>query len=157
MVGHGKIRTAVVALAAVLWLVPSARGHADELRTAPLDIVTAKGQTYRFTVEIADTASEREHGLMGRTDLAISAGMLFEFPESAVVAFWMKDTPIPLDMLFVDQDGRIVHIAQRAVPYDYTPISSLVPVTEVLEVNGGTADRLGIHDGDKIVLPPAKP
>jgi uncharacterized membrane protein (UPF0127 family) len=157
MVGHGKHLTAALALAALLWLVPTARGQADELRTVPLDIVTAKGQTYRFTVEIADTAAAREHGLMGRTDLAARAGMLFEFPESDVVAFWMKDTPIPLDMLFIDKDGRIVHIAERTVPYDFTPISSLGPVTRVLEVNGGTSDQLGIHDGDKIVLPPAQP
>ena len=157
MVGQGRHLAAVFAFAGLLWMVPTAPGRADELRTASLDIVTAKGPSYRFTVEIADTPAEREHGLMGRTDLAARAGMLFEFPESDVVAFWMKDTPIPLDMLFIDKDGRVAHIAERAVPFDLTPISSLVPVTEVLELNGGTADKLGIREGDKVALAPGTP
>jgi len=143
-----------LALAALVGL---ASARAQALPTSTLDIVTAAGKTYRFEVEIAATEETRAHGLMGRDSLAPDAGMLFEFPESAVEAFWMKDTLIPLDMLFIDKTGRIVHIAERAVPYDETPISSVVPVTGVLELNGGTVDRLKIRDGDRVVQSFFKP
>ena len=126
---------------------------AADLPTAPLTIVTSDGVAHPFTVEIAATPETREHGLMDRPSMASDAGMLFEFPDSELVAFWMKDTLIPLDMLFIDRNGRIVHIAERAIPLDLTPISSVEPVTAVLELNGGTASRLKIATGDKIVHP----
>jgi uncharacterized membrane protein (UPF0127 family) len=124
---------------------------AAELPTAPLDIVTADGKSHHFTVEIADTPDERETGLMNREQLAADAGMLFDFKAPEDVAFWMKNTLIPLDMLFIDQSGHIVNIAERTVPNSLVPIGSVKPVRAVLEVNGGTAARLGIKPGDKIL------
>ncbi len=121
------------------------------LATSPLEIVAADGKTHHFTVEIADTEETREQGLMFRERLGPDAGMLFDFKEPLEVAFWMKNTPIPLDMLFIDRGGRIVSIAERTVPYSLTPIGAGQPVLAVLELNGGTASRLGIKPGDKVI------
>jgi uncharacterized membrane protein (UPF0127 family) len=87
---------------------------------------------------------------MFRTALAPNAGMLFLYPGEQPVSFWMKNTLIPLDMLFLKADGRIAHIAHKAVPMDETPIDSGAAVKAVLEVNGGTANALGIKEGDRV-------
>jgi hypothetical protein len=94
---------------------------------------------------------------MYRKSLAANAGMLFVYPDEQPVAFWMKNTLIPLDMLFLKADGSIAHIARNAVPFDETPIESGAAVKAVLEVKGGTADALGIKEGDRVEsaeLPP---
>ncbi|HYB09553.1 MAG TPA: DUF192 domain-containing protein [Alphaproteobacteria bacterium] len=127
--------------------------HAAELPTSSLTIVTGEGKQLSFTVELANTPAEREMGLMFRSSLAPDAGMLFDFKEPQIVAFWMKNTLIPLDMLFIDKTGRIVRIVERAVPGSLTPISSGEPVLAVLEVNSGTASRLEIHTGDIVDHP----
>ncbi len=87
---------------------------------------------------------------MYRKALAPDAGMLFVFPETQTATFWMKNTLIPLDMLFIAGDGRVADIHERAVPLSEATISSKVPVRAVLELNGGTALRLGIHEGDVV-------
>ena len=87
---------------------------------------------------------------MFRKSLAPNAGMLFLYPDEQPVAFWMKNTLIPLDMLFLKADGSIVQIAHNAVPLDETPIPSNQPVQAVLEVNGGVAAALGIKEGDRV-------
>jgi hypothetical protein len=106
-------------------------------------------------VELATTPAEREQGLMFRKSLAPNAGMLFLYPNEQQVAFWMKNTLIPLDMLFLKTDGSIARIAHDAVPLDETPIPSNAEVRAVLEVNGGTAAALGIKEGDKVDYPTA--
>jgi uncharacterized membrane protein (UPF0127 family) len=123
------------------------------LPTSPLVIKSADGTEHRFTVELANTPAERERGLMFRESLPPDAGMLFDFQKPHVVAFWMKNTLIPLDMLFIGGDGRIRRIAERAVPLSLTPISSGVPVQAVLELNSGTAARLKLKPGDRVVHP----
>jgi len=120
-----------------------------KLRTEPLEIVTAKGAA-RFTVEIADTDETRDRGLMYRTSLRPDAGMLFDFKTPQAVAFWMRNTLIPLDMLFIDKDGWIINIAEQARPHDETPIPSRGIVLGVLEIAGGRAAELGIEPGDKV-------
>ena len=90
---------------------------------------------------------------MFRTSLAPDAGMLFIYPQPTVATMWMKNTLIPLDMLFVDIRGRIVNIRQRAVPQSLDVISAAAPVRAVIELNGGTAARLGIEPGDKVLHP----
>lgn len=100
-----------------------------------------------FSVEIADDAQERALGLMGRSRLASSAGMLFVYPAPAPLSFWMRNTLIPLDMIFIDATGRVVSIHSEARPLDETPISSAVPAQFVLEINGGLARRLGLVPG----------
>ena len=114
-----------------------------------LTIDTAKGAEH-FTVELATTPAQRELGLMYRQALPPDAGMLFIYPDEESVAFWMKNTLSPLDMLFIGADGHIRRIAERAVPLSETPIPSVDPVEAVLEVNGGTVERLGIRQGDLV-------
>ncbi|ATQ42803.1 hypothetical protein CSW64_10480 [Caulobacter mirabilis] len=115
----------------------------------PLSIETAKGPVV-FRVEIADDDAERERGLMYRTALAPDRGMLFVFDETAPRAFWMKNTYIPLDILYIGGDGRIVSIAARAEPFNETPIPSRSPARGVLEIYGGRAAELGIQVGDRV-------
>ncbi len=117
-----------------------------------LDIVTETGRV-EFTIEIADTAAARQTGLMHRHSMPATHGMLFDFEATQPVSMWMKNTFIPLDMLFVAADGTIINIIKRAVPLTLTPRQSAAPVRAVLELNGGTADRLGIRPGDRLLHP----
>lgn len=112
--------------------------------------IESQGQRHRFMVELADTDERRMIGLMFRTQMAPDAGMLFDFKRDEPVAMWMRNTLIPLDMLFIARDGRIVNIGERAVPRSETTIMSQGPVRFVLELNGGTAARLGIRAGDRV-------
>ena len=121
----------------------------QSLRTEPLSIITPHGESH-FTVEIADTYRTREIGLMCRTHLAPDRGMLFDFKQTQTVVFWMKNTLIPLDMVFIAEDGRIVSIARRALPMDETPIPSAGPILGVLEIAAGRADALGLQPGERV-------
>ncbi|SFM24872.1 DUF192 domain-containing protein [Shimia aestuarii] len=107
----------------------------------------------RFNVEVADTERARAIGLMYRERLPRSAGMLFVYEETGPVSFWMRNTLIPLDMLFVDQFGVISHIHHDAVPLDETPIPGGRAVRYVLEINGGLAKALGISVGSEMRHP----
>ncbi|WP_417807477.1 DUF192 domain-containing protein [Thioclava sp.] len=118
-----------------------------------LAILRHDGQLSQFNVEIAATPAERAQGLMGRTHLPSSAGMLFVYPDAREVSFWMHDTPLPLDILYIDATGRVAKIARNAKPYDDTPIPSGAPVQYVLEINGGLAARLGISEGSQLAHP----
>ena len=109
--------------------------------------------TARFTVELALTPQDQSRGLMFRDSMPRMAGMLFVYDEEQEVAFWMRNTLIPLDMIFVDQAGTVVRVHDEAVPGDETPIPSGAPTTAVLEINGGLADRLGIEAGDVLRSP----
>ncbi len=129
----------------------AAAGNAEPLQTfekSSLVIQTATGPK-RFEVELATTPAQEEQGLMYRQRLAPDAGMLFDFGDTAPRAFWMKNTLIPLDMLFI-ADGRIVDIHERAVPLSEDVIPSRVPARAVLELNGGTVSHLGIKIGDVV-------
>jgi len=134
-------------------LAPSAwalQPPAHPLKSEPAEIVTRSG-VKRFRVEIADTAATREYGLMKRRHLAADHGMLFDFKTPQPVAFWMKDTLIPLDMLFIARDGRIVSIARNATPMSETPIPSQGVILGVLEIRGGRAAEIGAQPGDRVV------
>ena len=121
--------------------------------TSSLAIQTSDGKSHSFKIELASSPDERAQGLMFRRSLAADAGMLFDFGRSEPVAMWMKNTLIPLDMLFIDIDGTVVNIAQRTVPGSLTPIPSAKPVRFVLELPGGSASRLAIKPGDKFRHP----
>ena len=139
---------------ALLLLVPAhaARAQLQQFPTAPLTIVTASGP-HKFTVEVATTPAQMEQGLMFRRSLAPDAGMLFDYGQPSPAMMWMKNTLIPLDMLFVDAQGRIVNIHERAVPGSLATIAAAAPVRATIELNGGTAARLGIRPGDKVIFP----
>ena len=117
-----------------------------------LVIETEKGR-HEFNVELALTQAEQMQGLMFRRRLAADAGMLFYHQRDLEARMWMRNTFLPLDMLFVAADGRIVHIAERTVPKSLTPISAGQPVRAVLEVNAGTVRRLAIKPGDRLIHP----
>ncbi len=121
-------------------------------KTSTLTIDTQAGPQ-RFVIELALTPQEQEQGLMFRPALAADAGMLFDFGTVRPAVFWMKNTLIPLDMLFIAADGHIADIHERAVPLSETTIAAKVPVRAVLEVNGGTVARLGIKLGDVVHHP----
>ena len=114
-----------------------------------LTIVT-RSRAIKFDVEMALTEPQREHGLMFRKELGPYEGMLFDFYHDQKVSFWMKNTLIPLDMLFIAGDGTIRHIFANAKPLSTDTIPSEYPVRAVLEINGGTAALLGIKPGDKV-------
>ena len=135
-------------IAAALVLVFGGRSAlAVELET--LTIVTDKGR-YNFRVELADTPQTREMGLMYREKLPSDQGMLFEFKRTEMQSFWMKNTYIPLDIIFVERSGRIARIARSARPRSLIPISSRTPVWAVLELNGGLTSLLGIRVGHRV-------
>lgn len=117
-----------------------------------VDLRGAWGQA-RFTVEIADTDAARAQGLMHRDYLPRSAGMLFVYDAPGSPAFWMKNTLIALDMLFVDPSGVVRHIHHDAIPHDTTPIPGGENVLMVLEINGGLSRRLGIAEGSEMRHP----
>lgn len=149
---------------AALLLLVSACDHAagtqsNENATAPAKTVTVTIQSgngaHVFTVETARTAAEQEQGLMFRTDIAENGGMLFApyppgggLPQRAT--FWMKNTPSPLDIIFIRANHTVARIAENAVPFDESPIASGEPVSAVLELKGGRASALGIAEGDKV-------
>ena len=120
--------------------------------TAELTIVTGSGP-HKFKVEVATTPAQLEQGLMFRKKLAPDAGMIFDFKAPQPAMMWMKNTLIPLDMLFVDGEGRIVSLHERAVPGSLETIGSGAPVRAIIELNGGTAARLGIKPGDRVLFP----
>jgi uncharacterized membrane protein (UPF0127 family) len=113
-------------------------------------IVTQQGREITFEVEIADTPAKRELGLQYRRELAADRGMIFLFPHEAEQTFWMKNTPIPLDMIFINSNRRIVGIAEEAVPFTLDPRSVSRPSQFVLEINGGLSKRYGIQAGDSV-------
>ena len=124
----------------------------ESFPTGELTIVSASGP-HKFKVEIAATPGQMQQGLMFRSSLAADAGMLFDYGHPMPAMMWMKNTLIPLDMLFVDSQGRIVNIRERAVPGSLDTIAAAAPVRATIELNGGTAARLGIKPGDRVLHP----
>jgi len=135
----------MIRIALMAWL--SAQGaSAADCQPDRLDLRWTGG-TAQFQVEIARNDSERARGLMYRTSLGADRGMIFVYDSPRPVAFWMKNTLIPLDMLFIAADGRVLHVAENATPLSEVPIPSGGPVQFVLEVAGGTAHSRGITAG----------
>lgn len=150
-------RTLVLAAAMIIPLAagacraetPAPAAVAAAVVTEPLAIDTARG-TVAFKVEIADSDAEREQGLMYRTTLAPDAGMLFRWDRAAPRAFWMKNTYIPLDIIYIGANGRIISIAAMTEPFSEEPIPSQGAALGVLEIAGGRAAELGIDIGDQV-------
>lgn len=141
-----KLLTAI----AVIFFVAACSAGEDRL-----ELNTSTG-TYAFSIEIADSDSERARGLMFRQQLAPDAGMLFDFGEERPVAFWMQNTFIPLDMIFISADGVVKTIHEMAIPQDTTAIPSGVPVRFVFEIPGGRAKEIGLAVGDTLSHPRVK-
>jgi uncharacterized protein len=140
------------AFAFVLILVNSIGVTAQGAESDSLEIVTSTGP-HAFQIEIANNDATRERGLMDRRYMAADHGMLFEFDREAPVAFWMKNTYIPLDMVFIAPSGVVTHIVANAEPLSERVIPSGGPCIAVLELNGGTAASIGLKVGDKVHHP----
>ncbi|HEY1096802.1 MAG TPA: DUF192 domain-containing protein [Alphaproteobacteria bacterium] len=140
----------ILATALLLLVTPLAGCGKTTPSSTAISIRGADGVSYDFDVEIADEFRELEHGLMERQSMPPNHGMIFLFPKNDIVRFWMKNTPLFLDMLFIAEDGHIAKIHHKARPYDESLISSGVPVRAVLEINGGMAKQLGLKEGDKL-------
>ena len=139
----------MLGVAAALLLALYAAVPAQAAGEAKLEIVTKAG-VRAFVVELATNDAERERGLMFRKELPEGRGMLFDFQEERPVSFWMRNTYVPLDMIFIRGDGRILSIAENTKPLSDALIPSGGPVRAVLEVIGGTARKLGIAPGDRV-------
>lgn len=124
----------------------------EQAHAATLSVLEIAGPsgTRRFMVEVAKTNEERAKGLMFRQHMPEDRGMLFDFMREEPVAMWMRNTYIPLDMLFIRADGIVHHIHQRAEPLNETTLDSRGPVRYVLEINGGLASKLGLKPGDRV-------
>ena len=116
----------------------------------PIVIETGKG-SFSYRAEVAATPAEQQRGLMYRQEMARDRGMLFPFPAPRVASFWMKNTYLPLDMIFIAADGRIDSIAADTVPLTAQSYRSHGPVTAVLELNAGEAERIGARAGDRVI------
>jgi uncharacterized membrane protein (UPF0127 family) len=127
-----------------------AEAEVDAVYTEKVTIKKQSGGKHVFTLEIADTPIDIQIGLMHRTSMPRDHGMLFLFPDPRETRFWMKNTKIPLDMLFVDADGKIINIHRRATPDSLQGVPSGGKVLGVIEINGGRADEVGIKIGDYV-------
>ena len=146
-------RRAVLSMLVVLLSVnqlPAAAGKPQVLEKSEL-VVESGERSFRFEVELAEEADERRVGLMHRREMGADRGMLFDFGRSQPVSMWMRNTYIPLDMLFIGEGGEIVNIAHDTVPHSEAILSSAGRVRFVLEVPAGTSRLLGIGPGDKVL------
>jgi len=133
-------------------LLLAAPAVADALSKGTLTLETASGP-HQFNVEVASTPQERERGLMLRTSLPAESGMLFLYETPQPIAMWMKNTIIPLDMIFIDAWGKVNRIESNAEPFSLDPIPSDGDVIGILEVNAGVAEKIGLKTGDKVIYP----
>jgi uncharacterized protein len=150
------VRVGHIALGLLLSLATGTAALAGGCRN---DIVELRGDwgSARFTVEVADDNAERAQGLMNRESMASGAGMLFIYDAPQPASFWMKNTLIPLDMIFIDERGLVREVKSNAIPGDETPIFGGTDILMVLEINGGLAGRLGITPGSEIRHPGLSP
>ncbi|MCK5908363.1 MAG: DUF192 domain-containing protein [Caulobacter sp.] len=143
-------RRAILALAGGAWALGFGGARAAQAKLETVEVVTGRGRA-RFQVEIAATQAEQARGLMFRKSLAPDRGMLFTYKRPQPAAYWMKNTLIPLDIIYIQPDGRILSIVRNARPHDETPLPSGGLVLGVLEIAGGRAAQLGILPGDRVL------
>ena len=138
-------------------LMLAAPAQAREPQLEPLAITTAGGRTIEYQVEVARTQAHMQRGLMFRDEMAADRGMLFIYEPVRPAAMWMKNTILPLDMLFIDAAGRIINIVENTEPYSLRTIPSGGPVRGVLELNAGQAAEHGMAAGDRVAHPIFEP
>ena len=145
-------RSLLLGLAALLLPAPARAldGPQPPLRKERIQIITLRGKTHNFNVEMAIDPREQSIGLMFRPSVPADGGMLFDWGRPRVSKMWMRNTITSLDMIFIGQDGRIRTIVERTIPQSLAIIDSKVPVRATLEVAGGTCQRLEINVGDRV-------
>ncbi len=141
-----KLYIYFVILGFFLLILASPHAFADNI------IFKSNNAELQYQVEVAKTDIQRAQGLMFRTFLPEKSGMVFLYSPPKIVNMWMKNTLIPLDMVFVNENGEIIHIHHNAIPEDLTSISSEYPVSYVIEINGGEIEKYGIRKGDRVVF-----
>jgi uncharacterized protein len=141
----------ILTLVLALHTLTIASGVPEHLAVESLAVQSADGRRHEFTVHVADTPEARARGLMYVTRLEPDRGMLFDFGTPQLVGMWMKNTPLSLDMLFINEDGVIVHIEALTRPFSTEVLSSGEPVRAVLELLGGRTGKLGIAPGDLVI------
>jgi uncharacterized protein len=152
MIGAMRRRPLLLFLAALPPVVARAQtGPQPRLPEEPLAIVTRDGRRHEFRVEMAVQPEHQMVGLMFRERVGPDEGMLFDWGAPRESSMWMRNTIIPLDMVFITADGRIHRIAERTVPYSLAPVESRGPVRATLELAAGTAERLGLRVGDRVL------
>jgi uncharacterized membrane protein (UPF0127 family) len=124
------------------------------LAVVPLAITTANGRVHRYRVEVAATPEQQARGMMFRTEMARDSGMIFPMDPPRPAAFWMRNTYVPLDLVFIGKDGRVRNIAPHARPLSEELIPSEGPVAAVLELKGGETERIGLKPGDRVLWSP---
>jgi uncharacterized membrane protein (UPF0127 family) len=144
-----RLAPLALALGLPVAIASTASAAVAAARLDPLTISTSHGLR-RFHVEVARTVAEQERGLMFRDSVAPDSGMIFPFDPPQAIAFWMKNTKVPLDMLFIRADGTIARIAAMTKPYSLDIVPAGEPVAAVLEIAGGRAATLGIGPGDHV-------
>ena len=143
----------ILVLVGTLHAYTFAAGIPGHLPVTDLEIRTSDGDARRFRVSVAVSPEDRQRGLMFVSDMRPDSGMIFDLGEPTVASMWMKNTPLSLDMVFIREDGTISSIVRETVPYTRSPIHSNEPVLAVLELVGGTCERLGIEPGDVVIHP----
>jgi len=141
----------ILVVASLLLPLPVVAQEDVEFRLSEVTIETKTGDEHKFSVELAESNAQKTRGLMFRREMAADAGMLFLHNRSRVLTMWMANTYLPLDMLFIEADGRIARIAANTIPQSKEIISSRQRVRAVLELNAGTARKLGISVGDRVI------
>ena len=147
--GRAAVFAALLLFVAMAFQMVTLSSAQKAMRQDTLKLITASG-THAFTIEIAEKDEDKARGLMFRNALADDKGMVFPFTETRMASFWMKNTFIPLDIIFVRADGSIENIAMNTIPYSTDPVESTAPVAAVLELRGGLTAELGIKAGDKV-------
>ncbi|APG84448.1 DUF192 domain-containing protein [Sinorhizobium americanum] len=147
---HGRLARSAIAALFSLSLFLASHAAAITFEKDRIRLLTSGGKAHDLTVELAIEPEQREQGLMHRRQMAPDHGMLFDFGETRRVMMWMRNTYLPLDMLFIAADGTVETIHENAVPLSEAIIDSKEPVAFVLELNAGTVQRLGIKPGARI-------
>jgi uncharacterized membrane protein (UPF0127 family) len=145
-------RAFVFVVLCVVALVPGVAGWLGAAELQTLEIASKSG-VHAFAVELALTPEEQAQGLMYRRSMPEGQGMLFDFRREQELSFWMKNTFISLDMIFIRADGRILRIAERTEPHSERLVPSGGPARAVLEINAGVSRKLGIAPGDRVAHP----
>ena len=151
LVRNWVIASILIVLVFALHTMTLAAGIPDHLEISDLAIETAVGERYEFRVYQAATPADRSRGLMYVDKLGEKEGMIFDSGNNVMASIWMKNTAIPLDVLFLAADGRISSIESDMTPYSRKTVSSREPVRAVLEINGGLCGKLGIKSGDRVL------
>ena len=141
----------LIALVGCLFVLESRHAVSDTIFPQSEILIVSKSGEHKFVVDVATTMAQRQVGWMYRKKMARNRGMMFDFGEEQLIAMWMKNTLIPLDMLFVDKTGRILQIERATTPLSLETISGRRPAMSVIELNAGLTEELGISEGDQVM------